>query len=272
MIRNFLHFALIPLLATFLAAGPWGTPIAQAQPSDMSQAIRIEVLPGWRRADGVHVAGLRVRLAPGWKTYWRSAGAAGISPQMDWRGSGNVRSVTPAWPVPHVFGRTGALSIGYDRDFILPLLIAPGGGGPIRLRGTLDIGVCADICLPARLFVDAMLEPSVRAVPEIEAALADRPRRIRATARCSLQPTADGLSLTGQIDVPRQGSAETVVFEVPDPKVWVTDAAVARQGGRITARADILASNGGGVSFDRSQVLMTVIGDRSAVEILGCTG
>ena len=240
-----------------------------AQRTDLSEAIAVDVLPGWRRADGVQVAGLRVRLAPGWKTYWRSAGAAGISPQMDWRGSRNLRSVTPAWPVPQVFGRPGALSIGYDRDFVLPLLIPAAGPGPVRLRGVLDIGVCADICLPARLRVAGDLPAGGAPDPAIEAALADRPDRVAARATCRLRPVPDGLELAGAVDLPRLGPDEAVVFELPDPHVWVTDAAVTRDGGRLRATARLYASDGA-VAVDRGRIRITVLGGGRAVEIAGC--
>ncbi|CTQ48497.1 protein-disulfide reductase DsbD domain-containing protein [Jannaschia donghaensis] len=246
-------------------------PTARAQVADVSQIVSVEVVPGWRRADGTHVAGLKIRLAPGWKTYWRSAGAAGISPRMDWRDSRGVRSVTPAWPTPTVFRQGAALSIGYDRDFVLPLLIVPGRGTP-ELRGRLDIGVCADICLPAQIDVAAVLTGSATPDRALEAALRDRPRRVNARARCLLRPIDDGFAITGQIDVPSQGRAEAVVFEMANPNVWVTDAQVTRRGGRIDATSQLLMAGNGTFGVDRSQLRMTVIGTRGAVEVFGCTG
>ncbi|SFJ03482.1 protein-disulfide reductase DsbD domain-containing protein [Jannaschia pohangensis] len=244
----------------------------RAQWTSVSEVIQFEVMPGWRRADGVHVAALRVRLQPGWKTYWRSAGSVGIAPQMDWRGSRNLRSVTPAWPTPKVFGTEGALSIGYDRDFILPLLIPAQGSGPIGLRGQLSIGVCADICLPAQVEISADLPAAGAPDLTIEAALADRPRRVNATARCNLRPIDNGFAMTSQIDLPSQGRNEAVVFEVPNASVWVTDAVVSRRGSELRATSELIAAGGGGFALDRSQVRITVIGTGGAVEIEGCTG
>ena len=244
---------------------------ARAEVTDMSQAIAIDVLPGWRRADGTQVAGLRIRLAPGWKTYWRSAGAAGISPQMDWRGSGNLRSVTPMWPTPRVFGRAGTQSIGYASDFVLPLLIPAAGPGPVRLRGVLDIGVCADICLPARLEVAADLPAATATDPVIAAALADRPRRVAVRATCRLSPRPDGMTLAATIDLPRTGRSEAVVFEVPDPSIWITDATVARSGDRLQAVSQLVAQ-GGAVAVDRGRIRITVLSEDRAVEIDGCAG
>ena len=256
------------LALSLLALGP---PEA-AQARDLSRAIAIDVLPGWRREDGVQVAALRVRLAPGWRTYWRSAGAAGISPQMDWRGSRGLRSVTPAWPTPTVWGEPGALSIGYARDFVLPLLVRPDGAGPVRLEGVLDIGVCEDICLPARVRVAAVLPPGGAPDPVIEAALADRPARVAARAACAWRPVAGGLAVAGEMTLPPLGPHEAVVFELPDPGLWITDARVTRRGGRLRAEAEVLASEGRPVAVDRSALRITVIGAGQAVEIAGCAG
>lgn len=248
------------------------TPPTAAQPRDLAHAIAIDVLPGWRRDDGVQVAALRVRLAPGWRTYWRRAGAAGISPRMDWRGSRGLRSVTPAWPTPTVFGRPGALSIGYERDFVLPLLVQPAGPGPVRLDGVLDIGVCAEICLPARVRLAADLPPGRAPDPAIEAALADRPVRVERRATCALRPVEDGLEIAGEVTLPPLAPAEAVVFELPDPEVWVTDAHVTRRGDRLRATAEILAPRGRPLSVDRAAIRITVIGAGRAVEIAGCAG
>ncbi len=258
---------LLAILVLLLLAAP-----LRAQPVAVSDVLSVEVLPGWREADGRHLAGLRVQLRPGWKTYWRNAGATGIAPQMDWRGSRGLRSVTPLWPTPTLFGPAEARSIGYTSDFVLPLEIVATGSGPVQLRGILDLGVCADICLPARVTVRAQLPAAGRHDPAIAAALADRPRRVEAPARCRLSPGADGLTLTGDLDVAPQGRAEAVVFELPDPSVWITDADVARQGRRLEARAEVIARGRAGLSVDRSRLRITVIGDRGAVEILGCTG
>ena len=51
------------------------------------------LLPGWQIEGGGQMAALQLTLAPGWKTYWRSPGDAGIPPSFDWSGSQNVKSV-----------------------------------------------------------------------------------------------------------------------------------------------------------------------------------
>ena len=49
-----------------------------------------------RRGGDVHRAGIEIRLAPGWKTYWRYPGDSGVPPRFDFSGSRNVKSVDRA--------------------------------------------------------------------------------------------------------------------------------------------------------------------------------
>src|SRR5215470_10644281 len=40
--------------------------------------------------------GLEIKLAPGWKTYWRSPGEGGMPPRFDWSGSANLARIETA--------------------------------------------------------------------------------------------------------------------------------------------------------------------------------
>ena len=58
--------------------------------------------------------GLQLRLTPGWHTYWRSPGDAGIPPAIDWKGSENFVSAKIAWPAPTRLPSLGGLeTVGY---------------------------------------------------------------------------------------------------------------------------------------------------------------
>lgn len=259
---------LFPILLLAL----WIPLAAPAQPRDAADLIAVEVLPGWRDSRATHVAGLRVTLRPGWKTYWRRAGELGIAPRLDWRRSRGVVAVTPLWPTPVVFRDRGALSIGYDRSFVLPLEVRVArGGGPARLAGRLDLGVCAEVCVPVTLDVDARLPAGGRPDPAIRAALRDRPREVRARADCTLRPTDKGVAITGTMEVAPLGGREAVVFELPDPSLWVTDATVSREGRMLRATSEIMGGDRG-VAVDRRRVRITVIGGAGAVELRGCAG
>ena len=87
------------ITALFLAAAP----VSAQMPDTLAEA---EIAPGWREGN-THVAGLTIRLAPGWKTYWRAPGDAGIPPGFNWSGSSNVAGVRVQFPVPSVFTQSG---------------------------------------------------------------------------------------------------------------------------------------------------------------------
>src|ERR1700704_2104124 len=70
-------------------------------------------------------AGLEIRLKPGWHTYWRYPGDAGVPPRFDFAGSQNVKAVEVLWPAPRRLPEAGLDTIGYDRDVTLPLRVTP---------------------------------------------------------------------------------------------------------------------------------------------------
>jgi DsbC/DsbD-like thiol-disulfide interchange protein len=96
-------------------------------------------------------AGVEIRLANGWHTYWRYPGDAGVPPRFDWAGSTNLASVDVRWPAPErIRVESGIESIGYERDVTFPLRIQPADASkPVTLRLKLDFGVCEKICIPA---------------------------------------------------------------------------------------------------------------------------
>ena len=96
-------------------------------------------------------AGVEIRLAPGWHTYWRYPGDAGVPPRFDWSGSSNLAAVEVRWPAPERIPVEGGLqSIGYEGNVILPLSVRPKDPAkPVVLRLKLDFGVCQTICIPA---------------------------------------------------------------------------------------------------------------------------
>src|SRR5881394_903924 len=76
---------------------------ADASPYDGTQRAAVRLIAGAARHDGgvtIHRAGVEIRLAPGWKTYWRYPGDSGIPPRFDFSKSHNVKSVNVRWPAP----------------------------------------------------------------------------------------------------------------------------------------------------------------------------
>jgi DsbC/DsbD-like thiol-disulfide interchange protein len=101
--------------------------------------------------DGLLKAGVEMRLATGWKTYWRYPGDSGVPPVFDFSKSENAKSVTVLWPAPHRFDYEGGASIGYKGEVTFPVhVVAENPGRPVKLRLAIDYAVCEKLCVPAR--------------------------------------------------------------------------------------------------------------------------
>ena len=109
--------------------------------------VRAELMPGWRLEDGRHVAAIRLALPPGWTTYWRSPGEAGIPPVADLSASRHVASAEILWPAPMVHRSFGMRTLGYEGTVVLPLAVRPSGPRP-RLDMLFGFGICEEICIP----------------------------------------------------------------------------------------------------------------------------
>lgn len=236
-----------------------------------------EILQGWLQPDGTRVAAIRITLAPGWKTYWRSPGDAGIPPRIDWSGSRNLHAVGLEWPAPKVYPQNGMNTIGYKDQLVLPVTIAARQPGkPVKLRADLDIGVCKDICVPFSLKLNTTLDTAeTKPTPAIAAALAQRPYSaaeagVRA-ATCSLRPIEDGFEITAQLTMPATGGREHVIIEPGQPGVWMSETDVTRSGSTLTAKGDLVPMDSAALAIDRSKIIITVLGKSQAVEVKGCT-
>ncbi|WP_439149245.1 protein-disulfide reductase DsbD domain-containing protein [Sulfitobacter sp.] len=263
MKRNF-----IPLLAAALLA-----PL----PAAAMDVIQGELLQGWVLPDGNRVAAIRMTMAPGWKTYWRAPGDMGIPPHFDWGGSENLSTVAVEWPAPTVFREKNLTTIGYRDQVLLPLVITTSDkGAPVMLNTTIDMGVCLDICVPATLHVQGLIDTdATRAVPAIAASLAQRPYSAKEAgltkATCKMAFKDGDLQLEASLTLPHAGGQEMVVIESGNPDVWVSEADSSRQGDILTAKVDMAHVSGATVAISRAAVRITVLGSNHSVDILGCT-
>jgi DsbC/DsbD-like thiol-disulfide interchange protein len=99
----------------------------------------------------VHGAGIEVRLAPGWKTYWRYPGDSGVPPRFDFTASQNVKAVHVRYPAPLRLPDPGGISIGYKDRVVFPLdVVVQDSAKPVTLRLTIDYAVCEKLCVPAQ--------------------------------------------------------------------------------------------------------------------------
>ena len=122
---------------------------APALATTQDDVLAAQLRPGWQMENGGHMAAVELELAPGWKTYWRSPGDAGIPPTFDWSGSENVKSVRLHWPAPEVFEANGMQTIGYHERLVLPVEITPKDPSrPVRLSVVMALGSATKSACP----------------------------------------------------------------------------------------------------------------------------
>ncbi|WP_417675936.1 protein-disulfide reductase DsbD domain-containing protein [Roseibium sp.] len=123
---------------------------------------------------GIYRAGLEFSLDPGWHTYWRYPGEAGVPPTFDFSGSQNLAKADILYPAPGRYNDGFSTSIVYDENVVLPILITPDDPqAPVRLQASLFFGICKDICVPGDGVFDLVLEPSAEE-DTVSAMLIDR--------------------------------------------------------------------------------------------------
>lgn len=272
----------LTLFALMLAL-PAAAEVRLPRPAAMATVPVVQLLDGWRQADGSRMAAIEIRLAPGWHTYWRVPGEAGIPPSFDWSGSGNLASVSYEWPRPEIIESFGMQSFGYVGTLVLPVRLVPrDASAPIAVAVRMDYGICDDICMPAEaMLTETVAVAAVEGQGSIEAALdrrAQAPREAGVTGvTCSMVPAAGGFALTASVtfDAAPAPGTEAVV-EAGQPDLWVGLTTTRTEGRTVVAEAPVasaLAAARGAVAgpiVARDRLRVTVIDGTRMVDIRGC--
>lgn len=261
-------------LALSLALLPAAQAHAEALPANLIQA---EMLPGWRTESGTQMAALRITLAPGWKTYWRSPGEGGIPPEFDWSGSENLADAYYHWPTPQVFDLNGYRTLAYLEELVLPIEFVPAQPGqPMRVTSSIHLGVCEDICVPLTVEVAADLSLSAATDGAIVAALDNRPASGLALGlavpRCSAEPIRDGIRLTADIALGDAGQGDFAVVELDDRAVWTGPVESRAEAGRLVQVTDLVPVDAQPFALNRAQVRLTAFAGGQVIEFIGCKG
>lgn len=219
-------------------------------------------------------AAVEIELDPGFLTYWRQPGEAGLPPSLETGASDNIAAVATEFPAPGLFEESGVPLYGYQTAVTLPLeleLIDP--ARPATLAVTLDYAVCAAICLPGkaalRLPLPATTDPMVQA--RIEAARSAVPRQQvlgaagpRGVDRVELDRTAAGRALA----VTARGTAPASLFvEAPDGWLLTAHAPTAGENGILRFPVAIDEAPHGDAGRGSVELRLTLVDAHGAVEV-----
>ena len=114
------------------------------------------------RDDGTIAGFLDVDLEPGWKTYWRDPGSAGIPPTLDFSLNKGVALLSMDYPAPVRVDDGYAIWAGYTAPVQFPLTFRRTASGDGQVHAQAFIGICEKICVPfqAELVVDLPADPA----------------------------------------------------------------------------------------------------------------
>ena len=242
---------------------------ADASAWDGDQRAAVRLIAGAQRGT-VHRAGIEIRLAPGWKTYWRYPGDSGIPPRFDLSQSKNVKSVTVRYPAPHRLTDESGTSIGYKNSVVFPLEVVPENAArPVALVVKADYAVCEKICIPAEgkaeLNVtgkpggqEGWLKQNEMLVPSTGKIGGDERLAVRAVKREDKRILVD-VAAPGAVELFAEGPAADWALPVPSP----VDGATAGQQ-RFVFELDGLPPN---AKPDGATLMLTAVSDGQAIEV-----
>jgi len=141
---------MLTTLALLCSAG--GPATASSSQWFETQGARVRIVTtGSPGADGRLRGILEIDLMPGWKTYWRDPGDAGVPPTVDISASDNVAGATIDFPAPQRHDGGGFQWAGYDHPVALPIAFeVKSPGRPARIVADVFLGICETICIPVQ--------------------------------------------------------------------------------------------------------------------------
>ena len=154
---------LLGIPATIIALAASGA--AHASSSDWFEVegarMRL-VTSGKPDAEGRLKGILDIELKPGWKTYWRDPGDAGVPPTIDVSANPGIAGAELDFPAPQRHDEGDFKWAGYDYSLGLPVTFTfKGEAGPATIDAAVFLGVCETICVPvqAELTLDPARDP-----------------------------------------------------------------------------------------------------------------
>ncbi len=114
-------------------------------------------------------AGLLLRMAPGWHTYWKFSGDAGIPTELKWKLPPGWKVGELQWPIPLKTNDPGDIqTYGYQDEVLLMQEIVPPAtidNSPIKLAAEATWLVCEKICIPGSASLQLGIPISTTSAP-----------------------------------------------------------------------------------------------------------
>ncbi len=140
---------LASLLLALAAAGPHAALAAESAPvtSTRVTATLVSDTDAYAPEHPFHLA-LRLRMAPGWHTYWTNPGDAGAATTLSFTLPQGLQNSPVAWPAPERLLEGDLAAYAYTGDLLLPVAVTGPATGTLPLRAHAEWLVCSTLCVP----------------------------------------------------------------------------------------------------------------------------
>ncbi|HZZ93440.1 MAG TPA: protein-disulfide reductase DsbD domain-containing protein [Usitatibacter sp.] len=114
--------------------------------------------------------GLKLRMEPGWHTYWKNPGDSGLPTRIQWQLPPGWKAGAIEWPYPQKLPVGPLMNYGYEDEVVLLVPVTPPADAPLGradVKAHVEWLVCKDICIPEKGELDFTL-PVSKAPPAPE--------------------------------------------------------------------------------------------------------
>ena len=137
------------------------------------------------------MAGVRLKMAPGWHTYWRNSGESGGPTTIEWQLPEGITAGPIQWPVPEKLETAGITTFVYHDEVLLltPLSLARDlTPGARQIKAAVSWLECEKVCVLGETDVEAVFGVGPESKPSGEATVfaAARVRRPRSALGIAL--------------------------------------------------------------------------------------
>jgi thiol:disulfide interchange protein DsbD len=171
MFRQIWHLIRVRRIGTILTG--WVCLAALAAHAAHTQ-VRLILSADTARPGDTVLAGVDLKMEPGWHTYWKNPGAAGLATKIEWQLPPGITAGEIQWPLPEKLPPVEVTTYGYDDEVVLlvPLKLAPDlKPGPLDLKAKVSWLECKEACIPGSGSVEATLNIGDQTKPSAAAAL-----------------------------------------------------------------------------------------------------
>ncbi|MDF1776720.1 MAG: protein-disulfide reductase DsbD family protein [Rhizobiaceae bacterium] len=242
---------------TFAASSAWSE----------TEGGRIRITALEPSEDGSIRAVLDVDLLPGWKTYWRDPGEAGVPPSLEFDGSTNIKDAVIHFPAPERIKDDYSTWAGYTYPVAFPLTLSQDNAGTAStLEANVFLGLCQSICIPFQTSFVVTIDPKTpanafekRLVHKAFMALPEQPGKGFDIVSAALDK--DDARLTLAIALP-DGAKEAELF-VTGPAGWYFETP------RLISQTNNIATFDSAIDVSEDAAPLSVNGIRVLVKASG---